>query len=177
MTVTPFPGKRPAPAGPPGTPQNPSPSPGGIAAGIDPNLQRWCVTFATEYGFNRLHPHQVWAVGDGWLDVWAIDYDMARELTISLLGIAWSSLEEGDTFDPKWFPGGCLAVIAPAAGFVESEEGQCPWWIPVCPLRPSGWRGPVVYAAIPCHLPVGHTDTDNNADCMAASIFRRMPSL
>ncbi len=83
------------------------------------------VTFGQRYAREE-HPDLPNAHPDGWLEVWAESYDLARLLTFALLGSRWSNIHDEQDWEPEWYPAGRLATVRwadqeIAAGRVDAE--------------------------------------------------------
>jgi len=48
---------------------------------------------------------------NGWIEVYAFDYQRARDLVIKAYGKDWSGLYYLEDFETEHFPAGCLGIL------------------------------------------------------------------
>jgi len=67
--------------------------------------QKFFLTFGNRYKY-EYHPSGYKIYPDGWIEIFAYTYDLARQKAMDEFGKEWCWLYSEDEFDQKYFPAG-----------------------------------------------------------------------
>ena len=73
-------------------------------------MKTWYVTFGVQYGQYE-HPMLPGVTADHWLRIVAPTEQLARSLTVAVVGDCWASIYDEANFQPEWHPAGEFASV------------------------------------------------------------------